>query len=146
MKIHQISLFLQNQPGQLIGPCRLLASAGVDIRTLTLADTEQFGILRLIVSDWQKAAGALRDAGYVINITEVVAVEVPDQPGGLADIIDVFENSAVNIEYMYAFPFGGQDTAVLIFRFDDPDAAIRMLQAAGINVIGSVEVYNRIES
>lgn len=146
MKIHQISLFLQNQPGQLIGPCRLLASAGVDIRTLTLADTEQFGILRLIVSDWQKAASALRDSGYVINITEVVAVEVPDRPGGLAGIIEVFEGSEVNIEYMYAFPFGRQDTAVLIFRFDDPDAAIRKLQAAGLNVIGSVEVYNRIES
>lgn len=145
MKIHQISLFLQNQPGQLIGPCRLLAQAGVDIRTLTLADTEQFGILRLIVSDWQRAAGALRDAGYVINITEVVAVEVPDQPGGLASVIDVFENSAVNVEYMYAFPFGGRDSATLIFRFDDPDAAIRMLQTAGVNVVGSVEVYNRIE-
>ena len=100
MKIHQLSLFLQNQPGQLIGPCRTLAAAGVDIRTLTLADTEQFGILRLFVSDWQRAASALRDAGYVIAITEVVAVEVPDQPGGLAEVIGVFERGEVNVEYM----------------------------------------------
>ncbi len=146
MKIHQLSLFVQNQPGQLIGPCRMLASAGVDIRTLALADTEQFGILRLIVSDWQRAATALRDAGYVINITEVVAVEVPDEPGGLAHVIDAFENSEVNIEYMYAFPFGRQGKAVLIFRFDKPDAAIELLQKSGINVVGSVEVYNRVEN
>jgi len=146
MKIHQLSLFVQNQPGQLIGPCRMLASAGIDIRTLALADTEQFGILRMIVSDWQRAATALRDAGYVINVTEVVAVEVPDEPGGLAHVIDVFEKTDVNIEYMYAFPFDRQNKAVLIFRFDKPDVAIEMLQAAGINVIGSVEVYNRIEN
>jgi hypothetical protein len=145
MKIHQLSLFLENQPGQVVEPCRILAGAGVDIRTLTLADTRQFGILRLIVSDWQAGAAALRQAGYVTNITEVVAVEVPDHAGGLADLLALLNGSEVNIEYMYAFPFGRQDRAVLIFRFDDPDGAIRLLQAAGVNVVGSVEVYNRIE-
>ncbi len=145
MKIHQLSLFLENQPGQLIGPCRLLAGAGIDIRTLTLADTQEFGILRMIVSDWQRGAQLLEDAGFVTNVTEVVAVEVPDRPGGLAELIEVFEAGDVNIEYMYAFTFGRQGKAVLIFRFDKPDAAIAMLQDAGINVVGSVEVYNRIE-
>jgi hypothetical protein len=146
MKIHQLSLFLENQPGQLIEPCRTLSGAGIDIRTLTLADTRQFGILRLIVSDWQAGAAALRQAGYVTNITEVVAVEVPDHAGGLADLLALLNGSSdVNIEYMYAFPFGRQDKAVLIFRFDDPDGAIRLLQAAGVNVVGSVEVYTRIE-
>jgi hypothetical protein len=145
MKIHQLSLFLENQPGQLIEPCRILAGAGIDVRTLTLADTQQFGILRLLVSDWQAGAAALRQAGYVTNITEVVAVEVPDHAGGLADLLALLSGSAVNIEYMYAFPFGRRDRAVLIFRFDDPDNAIRLLQAAGINVVESVEVYNRIE-
>ena len=120
MKIHQLSLFLENQPGQLIAPCRLLAGAGIDIRTLTLADTAEFGILRMIVSDWQRAAAILKDAGYVTNVTEVVAVEVPDRPGGLAQLLDVFESSEVNIEYMYAFTFGRQGQAVLIFRFDKP--------------------------
>jgi hypothetical protein len=144
MKIHQLSLFLENQPGQLLDPCRTLALAGVDIRTLTLADTQQFGILRLIVSDWQAGAKALRDAGYVTNITEVVAVEVPDRPGGLTELLSLLEGSGVNIEYMYAFTFGRVDKAVLIFRFTDPDAAIALLQVAGMNLVGAVEVYNRI--
>jgi hypothetical protein len=145
MKIHQLSLFLENEPGQLIEPCRILARAGVDIRTLTLADTQQFGILRLIVSDWQGGAEALRQAGYVTNITEVVAVEVPDRAGGLAGLLDLLDGSGINIEYMYAFTFGRQGKAVLIFRFDDPDRAIRLLQSSGINVVESIEVYNRIE-
>lgn len=143
MKIHQLSLFLENRPGQLTAPCRELAAAGIDIRTLSLADTQQFGILRLIVSDWQRGYDLLREKGYVVKDTEVVAIEVPDRPGGLLDVLQVFETSAVNIEYMYAFTFGRGDRAVIIFRFDDPDAAIKLLVAAGINVVGSVEVYNR---
>jgi hypothetical protein len=144
MKIHQLSLFLENQPGQMIEPCRALARAGINIRTLSLADTRQFGILRLIVSDWQNAAVLLEKAGYVVNVTEVVAIEVGDEPGALANLMAVFENAAINIEYMYAFPFGRQDRAVLIFRFDQPDAAIERLQAAGINVVDSVDVYNKV--
>jgi hypothetical protein len=145
MKIHQLSLFLENKPSQLTEPCRLLADAGIDIRTLTLADTKQFGILRLIISDWEKGAHLLEDAGYVVNVTEVVAVEVPDRPGGLAELLGVFEKTGLNIEYMYAFTFGRGDTAVLIFRFDNPDAAIERLQSSGINVVGGLEVYRRIE-
>jgi hypothetical protein len=145
MKIHQLSLFLENRPGQLIEPCRILANAGIDIRTLTLADTQQFGILRLIVSDWQAGTAALRDAGYVTNLTEVVAVEVPDRPGGLAELLELLDGSRVNIEYMYAFTFGRVDRAVLIFRFDDPDRALELLAAARINVVEAVDVYNRIE-
>jgi len=144
MKIHQLSFFLENKPGQLSEPCRLLAQAGVSIRTLTLADTEEFGILRLIVSDWEKGERILREVGYVVNITEVVAVEVPDRPGGLAELLAVFETTDINIEYMYAFTFGRGDTAVLIFRFDKPDAAIERLQLAGNIVVGSTEVYHRM--
>jgi hypothetical protein len=142
MKIHQLSLFLENKPGRLMEPCRLLAGAGISIRTLSVADTQQFGILRMIVSDWQKAAAVLKESGCVVNVTEVLAVEVPDRPGGLAGILEIFENSGINIEYMYAFTFGRQDRAVLIFRFDKPDEAIGRLQAAGVNVVGSVEVYS----
>lgn len=146
MKIHQLSLFLENRPGQLVEPCRLLAREGINIRTLSLADTQQFGILRLIVSDWQRARDVLQAAGYAASATEVVAVEVPDRPGGLADVVNVFEGTEVNVEYMYAFPFGRQDQAVLIFRFDDPDRAIELLRKAGVNVLEAVEVYNRIEA
>jgi hypothetical protein len=142
MKIQQLSLFLENKPGRLVEPCRLLSGAGINIRTLSVADTQQFGILRMIVSDWQKATALLKDAGCAVNVTEVLAVEVPDRPGGLAGVLEVFENSGVNIEYMYAFTFGRQDRAVLIFRFDKPDEAIARLQAAGISVIDSVDVYS----
>jgi hypothetical protein len=143
MKIHQLSLFLENKPGHTIEPCRLLARSGIDVRTLAMADTQQFGILRMIVSDWQNAAKLLRESGYAVNVTEVLAVEVPDRPGGLAAVLEVFENSDVNIEYMYAFPFGRGDKAVLIIRFDNPDAAAGRLQAAGINVVNNLEVYQR---
>jgi hypothetical protein len=140
MKIQQLSLFLENRPGHLLEPCRLLADAGVNIRTLTLADTQQFGILRMIVSDWEKATVLLKSKGYVVAMTEVLAVEVPDHPGGLVHLLDTIAGSAVNIEYMYAFPSARQDRAVLIFRFEDPDQAMAALQNAGINVIGSVEI------
>jgi hypothetical protein len=145
MKIHQLSLFLENKPGQLTDPCRLLAEAGINIQTLTLADTEEFGILRLIVSDWERGARLLQEAGYVVNVTEVVAVEVSDRPGGLAELLGVFDKTDINIEYMYAFTFGHGDTAILIFRFNNPDAAIEQLQSAGINVVGSTEVYRGME-
>jgi hypothetical protein len=140
MKIQQLSLFLENKPGRLAVPCRLLAAAGINIRTLSLADTQQFGILRLIVSDWEKAAAILRQAGYACKVTEVLAVEVPDRPGGLARILEMFETGGVNIEYMYAFPFGKQDKAVIIFRFDKPDEAIARLQAGGVNVLAEVDI------
>ena len=146
MKIHQLSLFLENSPGKAVEPCRLLARAGVNIRTLTIADTQQFGILRLIVSDWKKGRELLQKAGYVVNVTEVVAVEVADRPGGLVGLLDLFEAGGINIEYMYAFTFGREDKAVLVFRFDQPDAAIDRLRAAGINVVNGVELGARIHA
>ncbi len=135
MKIQQLSIFAENKPGHLAGPCRLLAEQGVDIRALSLADTQHFGILRLIVSDAAKATKLLEDAGQVVKTTEVLAVEVADEPGGLARVLTALEGSPVNIEYMYAFPFGHQGKAVLIFRFADPDAAITVLQAKGVPVL-----------
>ncbi len=135
MKLHQLSVFSENRPGHMIAPCRLLASEGVNIRALTLADTQRYGILRMIVSDWERARTLLQSAGCVVNVTEVVAVEVPDRPGGLAGVLELFEGSTINIEYMYAFPFVRGEKAVLIFRFDQPDAAIARLQEKGIRVL-----------
>jgi len=137
MKLHQLSVFSENKPGHVIAPCRLLAREGVDIRALSLADTQRFGILRLIVSDWQRAKSLLEQAGSVVKVTEVLAVEVPDRPGGLAEVLEAFEGTAINIEYMYAFPFVRGEKAVLIFRFDQPDAAIARLQEKGISVLDS---------
>jgi len=143
MKINQLSLFLENKPGHLSGVCRALADAGVNILTLSLADTQQFGILRLIVPDWKQAKQVLEKAGSVVNVTEVVATEVEDRPGGLADVLEIINAAGLNIEYMYAFTFRRGDRAVLVFRFNDPDAAVQALQAKGVNVVGEVELYER---
>ena len=146
MFIHQLSLFLENKPGRLSESCHALADAGINILTLSLADTQQFGILRLIVQDWEKAKKVLEDTGAVVKVTEVVATEVPDLPGGLAGILEIIEGSTLNIEYMYAFTFRTQDKAVLVFRFNDPAKAVDVLKAAGVNVIGGVELYERAKA
>jgi hypothetical protein len=140
MKIQQISLFAENKPGHISAPARLLAKEGIDIRALYLADTQEYGILRLIVADWQKAAALLEAQGFVVKVTEVLAVEVADRPGGLADVLSALDGSGINIEYMYAFPYFRGDQAILIFRFNDPDAAIERLQSAGINLVASEEL------
>jgi hypothetical protein len=140
MKIQQISLFIENKPGHIVAPVRLLAEEGIDLRSLYLADTEKFGIVRMIVSEWQKAAELLESHGFVAKITEVLAVEVPDQPGGLAHLLGALDGSGINIEYMYAFPNRCGVRAVMIFRFDDPDAAIAHLQKTGINVVTGDEL------
>ena len=140
MKIQQVSLFAENKPGHIAAPIRLLAQEGIDIRSLYLADTQQYGILRMIVSDWEKAAAILQSQGFTVKVTEVLAVEVADRPGGLADILEDLDGTSINIEYMYAFPNACDNRAILIFRFSDPDAAIARLQAAGVNLLPSDEL------
>ncbi len=143
MKVHQISVFLENKPGRISEPCKVLAAAGINILTLALADTEQFGILRLVVKDWQRAKSVLEEAGAVVNVAEVVATEVEDKPGGLAELLKVVEANQLDIEYMYAFTFRREDKAVMIFRFKEPEHAIELLRNNGFNVLGSVELYER---
>ena len=141
MKLKQLSVFLENKPGQLLLPCQVLSGAGINIQTLCLADTQQFGILRIVVEDWKAAKDVLEKNGCVVKLTEVVAIEVEDRPGGLARIIDILDKGRVNIEYMYAFTFGRNNRAVLIFRFDDPDSAIELLQTNGINIVGAPDFF-----
>ena len=141
MKIHQLSVFLENKPGQLRAACAEAAGAGINIVTLSLADTEQFGILRLIVQDWQKAKTVLEKAGFVVKVTEVLAIEVSDEPGGLAKILEIVDHAGLNIEYMYAFTERRQGRAALVFRFENPDAAQQVLKATGINVLRDVELF-----
>lgn len=146
MKLHQLSLFLENKPGQLKIPCKILANAGINIVTLSLADTQKFGILRLIVKDWQKAKQILEAAGAVVNVTEVLAIDVNDQPGGLAGILDVLERANIAIEYMYAFTGGPQaKKATLVFRFENPDLALKALNANGINTVASADLFDRLD-
>lgn len=143
MKIKQLSLFLENKPGHLSAICRSLSEAGSNIATLSLADTQQFGILRLIVENWEKAAEILEKAGFVVNVTEVVATEVDDKPGGLTTLLEVLEKGLVNIEYMYAFTGRRDDKAILVFRFDEPDKAIKCLAEAGLNVLASINLFQK---
>lgn len=138
MKIKQISLFLENKPGHIAAPVRLLAAQGIDIRALYLAETQQFGVVRMIVADHRRAVEMLEANGFVVKTTEVVAVEVPDRPGGLADVLAALDG--VNVEYMYAFPYARGEGAILIFRFDAPDAAIAPLRSAGITLVASKEL------
>jgi hypothetical protein len=140
MKIHQLSVFVENSPGHLRAPCQVLADAGINLATLSLADTENYGILRLIIRDWQRAKAVLEAAGFSVNITEVVAVEVPDRPGGLADVLQAIERAGINVEYMYAFAEKRDDKAVLVFRFEDADAAVQALKSSTVQVIGDIEL------
>ena len=143
MKLTQLSVFLENKPGRLSEPCRILADAGINILTLSLADTQQFGILRLVIQDWQRAKDILEKAGFVVNVTEMVAIEVEDRPGGLQDVLKVIEENAINVEYMYAFTFKKEDRAIIVFRFEDPDQAIAQLSRGGVKVLEGVELYGQ---
>jgi hypothetical protein len=145
MKIPQLSLFLENKPGRMAAPCRLLAEAGINIVTLSLADTQQFGILRLIVREWQRAKEVLEAAGMAVAVTEVLALEAADKPGGLAELLAIFERAGVNVEYMYAFTARLGNRAVLVFRFDDLDAAITALTRAGVNPVSPIHLYDHLE-
>jgi hypothetical protein len=140
MKLQQLSVFLENKPGQLKMACDLLAAEKINISALSLADTKEFGILRLLIKDWEKAKQVLEKGGFVVKPTEVIAVEVANKPGGLAELLGPIEKAGQNIDYMYAFGTGGKNKAVMIFRFQDPDKAIAALQAAGVNVVSSVDL------
>ena len=145
MKVKQLSLFLENKPGALSRPIKLLAKARLNLLTLSLADTQHFGILRLVVRDWEKAQQLLQKAGFVVKVTDLVALEVPDRPGGLARLLEVLEKARVNLEYMYGFPLRQAAKAVLAFRFDDPDRGIAALQKQGMAPLRSVELFKRLE-
>ena len=135
MKSEQLSVFLENRAGRLAEVTRTLAEAGVNIRALSLADTSYFGILRLIVCNHEKAQTVLKEKGFTLGRTHVVAVEVPDQPGGLDAILQLMAENGINVEYMYAFAQSATDNAVMIFRFDKVDAAIDILQRHNFSIL-----------
>lgn len=140
MKIPQISVFMENRSGRLARITTALGNAGVNIRAMSLADTSDFGILRLIVSDMEKAASVLKEHGFLVRTAEVVAVAIPDVPGALGNLLTIMEHADLNVEYMYAFVEKSRDHAILIFRFDDLDKAIDMMLENDINVLEARKV------
>lgn len=143
MKIVQLSVFLENRIGHLSHICQTLAEAGINILALTLADTSEFGILRLIVRQWEKAKEALERANCTVNAIEVMAIEVPDRPGGMEHILQVAEKAELGIEYMYAFTLKRDENAILIIRFGDLDRAAEVFGDADVHVVGAKEFYDR---
>lgn len=141
MKVEQISIFIENKSGRLAEVARILGEAGVNIRALSLADTSDFGILRLIVNDREKAKQVLKDQGFTVSKTEVVAIEVPDRPGGLSEILETLDGESINVEYMYAFVERCEENAVIIFRFDETEKAIKVLVDKGFNVLEGERLY-----
>ena len=142
MKVEQISIFIENKSGRLAEVTEALGDAGVNIRALSLADTSDFGILRLIVDRTDLAKSTLKERGFTVNKTEVVAVEVPDRPKGLFSILQVLDKGQVNVEYMYAFVERCGGNAVIIFRFDNPEEAIKVLTQNKINVLEGERIYS----
>ena len=142
MKVEQISIFIENKSGRLAEIARILGESGINIRALSLADTSDFGILRLIVNNREKAKQVLKDRGFTVSKTEVVAVEVPDRPGGLSEILQTLDSESINVEYMYAFVERCGENAVIIFRFDETDKAINTLQEKGFNILDGERLYN----
>jgi hypothetical protein len=141
MRVEQISIFLENKSGRLAEVTDILAKAEVNIRALSLADTADFGVLRVIVNQNQKAKEVLKAHGFTVSKTEVLAVAVPDRPGGLSQILNVLHTGGINVEYMYAFVQRSGDNAIMIFRFDELDKAITALTGAGVRVLKGEELY-----
>jgi hypothetical protein len=141
MKVEQISVFLENKPGSLENVTRILKDAHINIRTLSIADTTDFGVLRLIVNDVDTTLKVLKENGLRASRTTVVAVEVPDRPGGLHGILEVLSQYKINVEYLYAFVEKSGENAVIIFRFDSPDNAIDVLLKHGFTVMPGEKLY-----
>jgi hypothetical protein len=135
MRTKQISVFMENRSGRLAKITTALGNAGINIRAMSLADTSDFGILRLIVNNTNKAKETLQDHGFTVRVSEVIALAVPDMPGALGNLLSIMEHAGLNVEYMYAFVEKNLDQAIIIFRFDDIDKAVETLLENDINVI-----------
>jgi len=141
VRVAQISVFLENEAGRLARVARLLGGAEINIRALSIADTADFGILRLIVDDPERAAAVLRSAELTVSLTDVIAVEMPDCPGALSQVLDALASARVNIEYMYAFVTQSEEGAVVVFRVDRLDEAIQALTANGMRLLSGDDIY-----
>ncbi|KUK41299.1 MAG: Amino acid-binding ACT domain protein [Clostridia bacterium 62_21] len=139
--VKQISVFLENKSGRLAAVSKILGANDINIRALCIADTSDFGILRLIVNDPERAYGVLKESGFTVSATNVIAVQVPDRPGGLAEALTILEEAGLNIEYLYAFVSKVSGRALVILKVEDVDRAADLLRGRGIPVPHPEEVY-----
>ena len=141
MQVQQIAIFLENRSGRLADISALLAREQINIRAMSLADTADFGILRLVVDDTEKAKAALKENGFTIGITDIIAVQVKDRPGGLDNILQVVKKANLDVEYMYAFTQKSGELGILLFRFDNLAEAIEVLQREGVKILSGEKVH-----
>ena len=144
MKIKQVSVFLENKVGHLRMVTEELKNANINIRAISLADSENFGVLRLVVEDPDKAYSVLREANHAVKETEVIAVEVPDKPGGLSDVLRTFEDNGINIEYMYAVLEKRSEKAVIILRVEDIEDVIAKVEKQDVKLLSSEELLGAL--
>lgn len=142
MKIPQLSIFMENRSGRLAKITTTIGQAGINIRAMSLADTSDFGILRLIVTDVEKARDALKDQGFTVKVSDVIAAAIPDIPGALGNLLTIIEHAGLNVEYMYVVAEKHMDEAILILRFDDLDKAIDVLLENDIAVVDEKKVLS----
>lgn len=141
MLVKQISVFVENKFGRLADIIGILGDCQIDISALSIADTTDFGILRMIVNDPEKAEKVLRDAGITVKTTEVLALSVKDEPGGLASVLKQFKANHITIEYMYAFIGKSDEGALVVIRVDKPEQAIQTLNASSVHVVDAADIY-----
>ncbi|NLZ46617.1 MAG: ACT domain-containing protein [Clostridiales bacterium] len=142
MTVKQLSIFVENRPGRLSSITRLLGDNKIDIRAMSIADTKDFGILRLIVNDADKALEVLKSNDFSVIITEVIAIGIDDNPGGLAGAMETLYKNNVSIEYMYAFISKTENIAYVIFRVENNDAAAVALKNQGYKILTAEEIYD----
>ncbi|MBE6529508.1 MAG: hypothetical protein E7680_02755 [Ruminococcaceae bacterium] len=142
MAIQQLTVFLENKQGKLAEITRLLAKNGIDLRALSIADTAEFGILRLIVSNTEKAKQILAADGTLVQITEVVGVRLSDRPGELADVLSALDEKQINVEYLYAFLTRSENSAYVVLRVADNAAAEETLKKSGFRLVGAEDIVS----
>lgn len=142
MKIKQLSIFLQNRMGSLSKPLEVLSNADVNIRAMCMADTSEFGILRLVVDNPEKGKEALEENSFLVKITEIIGVEMDDTPGGLTNILKIIKDNAIDLEYLYAFTHEKEGKAILLLHSDNIDNLISSLKENDVTIVSSKEVYN----
>ena len=141
MKIKQLSIFLQNRMGSLSKPLEVLSENDVNIRAMCMADTSEFGILRLVVDNPEKGKEVLEEKNYLVKITDIIGVEMYDGPGGLTSVLNVIKENGIDLEYLYAFTHNKVNRAILLLHADDIDNLLSVLEENDITIVSSKEVY-----